>query len=190
MQDRSTPIGACIDAYLRNETHHEDHSIHLLFSANRWEAAASIHADIAAGITIIVDRYYYSGIVYSAAKSHADISLSWAREPEVGLPRPDICLFLDVEPEIAQKRAEFGQERYEAKEMQMRVRAGFYELIRGEDGEDIRVLDAGQGVDKVENEVWKIVEHFVMEDGVSYPLRTILPWGQKGGKRVESKDGT
>ncbi|MCJ1429155.1 Thymidylate kinase, partial [Sticta canariensis] len=88
--DRSTPIGACINAYLRNETQQEDHSIHLLFSANRWEAAAAIRADIAAGTTVVIDRYYYSGVVYSVAKPRAGISLQWAREPEVGLPRPDV----------------------------------------------------------------------------------------------------
>ena len=36
--DRSTPIGQMIDAYLRNGAEMEDHAIHLLFSANRWEA--------------------------------------------------------------------------------------------------------------------------------------------------------
>lgn len=28
-----------IDAYLRSQTEMDDHVIHLLFSANRWEAA-------------------------------------------------------------------------------------------------------------------------------------------------------
>jgi Thymidylate kinase len=37
--DRSTPIGMMINDYLRGESDQEDHVIHLLFSANRWEAA-------------------------------------------------------------------------------------------------------------------------------------------------------
>ena len=37
--DRSTPIGQMIDSYLRSQTEMDDHVIHLLFSANRWEAA-------------------------------------------------------------------------------------------------------------------------------------------------------
>ncbi len=36
--DRSTPIGQMIDAYLKSSVEMEDHVIHLLFSANRWEA--------------------------------------------------------------------------------------------------------------------------------------------------------
>jgi dTMP kinase len=37
--DRSTSIGKMIDAYLSSKTDLEDHAIHLLFSANRWECA-------------------------------------------------------------------------------------------------------------------------------------------------------
>lgn len=36
--DRSTPIGQMIDAYLKSDVEMDDHVIHLLFSANRWEA--------------------------------------------------------------------------------------------------------------------------------------------------------
>lgn len=37
--DRTTPIGQMINAYLTGTSEQEDHVIHLLFSANRWEAA-------------------------------------------------------------------------------------------------------------------------------------------------------
>jgi len=37
--DRTTPIGQMIDAYLRSTSELDDHAIHLLFSANRWELA-------------------------------------------------------------------------------------------------------------------------------------------------------
>jgi dTMP kinase len=37
--DRTTAIGKMIDAYLQNANELDDHAIHLLFSANRWEAA-------------------------------------------------------------------------------------------------------------------------------------------------------
>ncbi|KAH7318111.1 thymidylate kinase-domain-containing protein [Stachybotrys elegans] len=37
--DRSTTIGQMIDGYLKSEVEMEDHVIHLIFSANRWEAA-------------------------------------------------------------------------------------------------------------------------------------------------------
>ncbi|PHH76763.1 hypothetical protein CDD82_3856 [Ophiocordyceps australis] len=37
--DRTTVIGKMIDDYLKSNVEMEDHVIHLLFSANRWEAA-------------------------------------------------------------------------------------------------------------------------------------------------------
>lgn len=40
--DRTTAIGKMIDAYLRSESELDDHAIHLLFAANRWERA-SVH---------------------------------------------------------------------------------------------------------------------------------------------------
>ena len=35
--ERSTPIGQIIDRYLQQRMDLDDHSVHLLFSANRWE---------------------------------------------------------------------------------------------------------------------------------------------------------
>ena len=37
--DRTTVIGQMIDSYLRSDSELDDHVIHLLFSANRWELA-------------------------------------------------------------------------------------------------------------------------------------------------------
>ncbi|KAL9112321.1 MAG: hypothetical protein Q9227_003439 [Pyrenula ochraceoflavens] len=98
--NRSTTIGKMIDGYLRGESAMDDHAIHLLFSANRWEAADAIRA------------------VYSAAKDNPNLSLDWAWQAEVGLPRPDICLFLNVSSKEAAQRGGYGDERYETNSMQ------------------------------------------------------------------------
>ena len=132
-----------------------DQAIHLLFSANRWEHAAAIESILTSGTSIICDRYYYSGCVYSAAKGIPGLDLAWARAPDVGLPRPDLCLLLDVSADVAMKRAgaadgdeshsitsktatagvstqsETSQERYETLAMQSRVRQLFEELRSG-----------------------------------------------------------
>ncbi|EOA84288.1 uncharacterized protein SETTUDRAFT_42927 [Exserohilum turcica Et28A] len=147
--DRTTPIGQMINSYLSGQSEQEDHVIHLLFSANRWEAAPSIQADLAAGTTVIIDRYYYSGCVYSAAKQNPSLSLEWCRKPDVGLPRPDLCLFLDISAEDAAKRGGFGTEKYEKKDMQDRVRALFETLMQKKEGEDFVRIDAGGSMDEV-----------------------------------------
>ena len=102
--NRTTPIGQMINTYLTGQSQQEDHVIHLLFAANRWESAKEIENCISAGTTVVIDRYSYSGCVYSAAKEMKNMDLAWCRQPEVGLPRPDVCLFLDISAEEAAKR--------------------------------------------------------------------------------------
>lgn len=66
--DRTTVIGNIIDEYLKKSQVVDDHVVHLLFSANRWEWFESMKRDLESGTNLIVDRYVYSGVAYSAAK--------------------------------------------------------------------------------------------------------------------------
>ena len=154
--------------------------IHLLFSANRWEAAGQIYSAIEEGVTVVIDRYYYSGIVYSAAKGKADLSLKWARDPEIGLPRPDICLFLDIAPESAAKRGGFGGEKYETSAIQKRVRELFYQLMGTSDGLDMQVVDAARSIEDVEYDIVERVKDMVEQPRMTVPLTAIVPWEEMG----------
>ena len=126
------------------------------------------------GTTVVIDRYYYSGVVYSAAKRNPTLSLNWARAPEVGLPRPDICLFLDIEPADAARRGGFGNERYERESMQITVRKLFHEIFKkGDEMEDVTMIDAGKSMDAVADEIWLNISQLVNSDRIAQPLRTI-----------------
>lgn len=142
-----------INTYLTGSSHQDDHSIHLIFSANRWEASTGILEDLSEGVTVIVDRYSYSGAVYSAAKDNPDLSLEWAWLPEIGLPEPDLTIFLDISADDAAKRGGYGQERYETEKMQARVRRLFRELFARIDGLNLRIIDAGKPLQQVANDV-------------------------------------
>ncbi|KAL8664557.1 MAG: hypothetical protein Q9202_002966 [Teloschistes flavicans] len=170
--DRSTPIGKSIDSYLKGETHQEDHVIHLLFSANRWEAAAKITEDIAKGITIIIDRYYYSGMIYSAAKNNANLSLGWAMQPDMGLPKPDLAICFVVSIEAAAARGGFGHERYEVSDMQKRVRFLFGELLRAPDYPEFIGIDAEGPVEKVYAKMLELVNQALAITDLDKPLKT------------------
>ncbi|THX29930.1 thymidylate kinase [Aureobasidium pullulans] len=174
--DRTTPIGQMINNYLQGQTEQEDHAIHLLFSANRWEAVPSIEADINAGITVIIDRYYYSGCVYSAAKNNPSLSLSWSRHPEEGLPRPDLCLFLDISAEDAAKRGGWGEERYEKQELQDRVRQLFADMRATDDGSDFVTINAGQSLEQVASAIHQHAESCIEAKDDWSSLRRIQPW--------------
>lgn len=67
--DRTTSTGKLIDEYLKNkDCKLSDEAIHLLFTANRWENLDKMKQLLFEGVTLVVDRYSYSGIVFSAVK--------------------------------------------------------------------------------------------------------------------------
>lgn len=176
--NRSTATGQMINNYLSGQSQQDDHAIHLLFSANRWESAQEIEDYINSGVTVVIDRYYYSGCVYSAAKQNPSMDLAWCRHPEVGLPRPDLCIFLDISTEEAAKRGGFGTERYERQELQDRVRELYKDMRRHKDEqEDILIIDAGKSLEEVEKAILSLVlEGKVRVDERGQQLRYVRPW--------------
>jgi dTMP kinase len=70
-------------------------------------------------------------------------------------------VFLDLEPWQAEQRGGYGEEKYEKREFQSRVRQ-FYlllmgRLLEGESAKTARVINAGDSMDVVEERVWKEV---------------------------------
>lgn len=117
-------------------------------------------------------------MVYSAAKGNPSLSLAWARAPDVGLPRPDAVIFLDLEPEEARRRGGWGGEKYEKEEMQRKVRELFTQLA-GEDGDDKELvpLNAGGSVDEVAEKIWELVSARIIqiEEGAG-TIGTVKPY--------------
>jgi dTMP kinase len=118
-----------------------------------------IEDEIGHGNTIICDRYTYSGMVYSAAKLNSFLGMQWAREPDVGLPRPDLVIFLDLTPEEAMKRGGYGDEAYEKRDFQEIVREFFLCLAKAgrEECEDMVVINAGGSVEDVSQKIYESV---------------------------------
>ena len=123
--DRTTEMGKMINAYLQSSLDMDDGAIHLLFSANRWEKRAAMEKALGDGVTLVVDRYSYSGVAFTAAKEVPGLDLEWCKAPERGLLRPDAVLYLDMPVDAAKTRGGFGEERYETGELQERVRTHF-----------------------------------------------------------------
>merc|ERR1712039_671698 len=107
---------------LRKSIDLPDETIHKLFSANRWETAASIVEDLNRGVSIVCDRYAFSGVAYSASKG---LDFNWCQSTDIGLPVPDAIFYLHIDEKVGASRANFGDERYENVDMQSRVRNEF-----------------------------------------------------------------
>jgi dTMP kinase len=148
--DRSTTIGCMLNAYLEGAKELDDRAVHLLFAANRWERASTpsppldprrqeIVQRVSAGETLLVDRYSFSGVAFTAAKvppspphpssDQQGVDLEWCKLPEVGLPKPDVIFYLRVPPAMAAAREAFGRERYERADFQVKVSVNFDKLV-------------------------------------------------------------
>ena len=117
--DRTSETGKLLDKFLKKEIHLPDETVHLLFSANRWEAAERMERSLEEGTTLIVDRYAFSGVAFTGAKHIR--SLSWCKCPDSGLPAPDAVFYLDLSVDEAMIRGGYGDEIYERCEFQNEV---------------------------------------------------------------------
>ncbi|GIX78602.1 thymidylate kinase [Caerostris extrusa] len=142
-QNRSTPIGSIINDYLTGSQEVEDHAIHLLFSANRWEQVPKMLRLLNSGVNLIVDRYAYSG----------GLNFSWCKQSDVGLPKPDLVLYLDLAPDAIAKRSGFGDEIYEKEDFQNEVKK-VYGLLREDNW---KVINTDREISEVQEEIKKLV---------------------------------
>lgn len=154
--------------------------------ATRWNSCdrAAIERDLAAGITIITDRYAFSGIAFSAAKVYSEgartcskiftraqaepvtkqgLPFDWLLSPDLSLPSPDLTLYLTLPPDQASIRSDYGQERYESLSIQSKVREQF-KLVADRVKRDEVVngrwleVDAGGTREVVAGRIWEVVE--------------------------------
>ncbi|KAL6927355.1 hypothetical protein ACO0SA_003653 [Hanseniaspora valbyensis] len=166
--NRETPIGKIINSYLSQQNYDgktlSDQSIHLLFSSNRWELQEEIKQNLLDGKNIILDRYVYSGVAYSLAKGIEVMDYEWCFGCDRGLVKPDLTIFL-----INNGNADndgFGDEIYEKKEIQAKVRQVFETIFAEKEKKEyiknhFKQLDVtGLGIE----EVYEKVESFVKEE--------------------------
>ncbi|XP_068599145.1 thymidylate kinase [Brachionichthys hirsutus] len=148
--DRTTTIGQLISAYLEKRSDLEDHTVHLLFSANRWELVPVMKKKLAQGTTLVIDRYAFSGVAFTSAKP--GFSLDWCKNPDVGLPNPDLVMFLQLSPAEAALRGQFGEERYETGVFQRAVLQKFEQLTK-DPSVNWQVIDAARSVEDVHKDI-------------------------------------
>lgn len=153
--DYSTPIGREIAAFLRGEREFPPEARQLLYAANRWERASDIRRWLAAGRTVVVDRYVASGIAYGAAQG---LDVGWMRGLEARLPAADLTLLLDIPPDVSLARKQTERDAYEARtELLVRARA-IYLALAQEPG--WRLIDATGDREAVWAEVQGAIEWF------------------------------
>ncbi|NP_001307833.1 thymidylate kinase isoform 5 [Homo sapiens] len=145
--ERSTEIGKLLSSYLQKKSDVEDHSVHLLFSANRWEQVRfPLHS------TLNVDNF----------------SLDWCKQPDVGLPKPDLVLFLQLQLADAAKRGAFGHERYENGAFQERALRCFHQLMK-DTTLNWKMVDASKSIEAVHEDI-RVLSEDAIRTATEKPL--------------------
>ncbi|QED21198.1 thymidylate kinase [Borealpox virus] len=121
---RSTVTGKMIDDYLNRRKTYNDHTVNMLFCANRWEHASFIQEQLEQGVTLIVDRYAFSGVAYATAKG---ASMTLCKSYESGLPKPDLVIFLESGSKEIDRNV--GDEIYEDVTFQQKVLQEYKKII-------------------------------------------------------------
>lgn len=133
----------------------------LLYEAARCELChREIRPLMAAGYTVLCDRFYDSTTAYQGFGRKLDIRMVRnLNRVAVGDLKPDLTFLLDLDLRTAQRRQTGRPDRLESlsKAFFTRVRSGFLELARKE-RRRIKVIDATRTVDEVFSVITKILD--------------------------------
>lgn len=111
---------------------------------------SGIEKMLAEGYDVICDRYYYSSLAYQGSMT----DFEWVKNMNIGCPQirqPDLCIFLDLDPELCMQR--IGADRttteiFEKKETLARVRERYMQIF-GSLEDRVAVIDTAPDIETV-----------------------------------------
>jgi len=160
-----SPIGSLIHQIMTHRIRSDHKTIAALFVADRIDHLLNevngIYSKIMSGVIVISDRYYFSSYAYHGIH----IPMEWviqANSLSAKILRPDINIFLDLEPEecLARLNKErWHLELYENIESMRNVREKYFEAFkRLGDEEKMVVMDGNKHPDEIAENIWKEVK--------------------------------
>ena len=162
-----SPIGALLHQIMIGRIQTGKDSIAALFVADRLDhiqnGTNGILKFLDSGTNVISDRYYFSSYAYQSV----DVPMEWiinANSLCSSLLRPDVTVFIDVDPELSMDRIEknrLTRELFEKKERLVETRKRYFEAFERLKDEERVVIVPGDGTeDEVEERVWEAVGKF------------------------------
>lgn len=148
-------IGKLIQKILREHTELSAEALALLFVADRFEHSKQIQNALDAGKIVVSDRYLLSTLAYQGAQG-ADIE--FLKQLHVSLPKPDLTIILDIEPEKSLSRTS-TEEKFEKLEFLSKVRQKYLELAGAE--KNVAVISAEVDKENLSKLIFKQVSHLM-----------------------------
>ncbi len=149
------PIGRLIREWALRSGSIDPHVDALLFAADRIEHyRREIEPKLRENFLVVTERYIESSIAYQGA---AGVSIEFVKYINSLVPRPDLTIILDVDPEIAIARIarRGGVEKFEHVSFLRRVREIY---LRRAEEEGYPVVDASRPPEAVAREVAEIIK--------------------------------
>ncbi len=155
------PVGSLIRRMLAGEIETDQRTIASLFAADRTDHLTNsengIKMKIDQGEIVLCDRYNFSSYAYHAQY----IDLDWVIQVNsinTEILKPDLTVFIDVDPEICFKRIKQSRsqfEMYEKIDVMKKVRANYFKAFEKlKDQEKIVVVDGNVDMFEVENAIF------------------------------------
>jgi dTMP kinase len=152
-------IGQFIKEYcLHGETRGSAIVEALLFAADRYEHVKNeVTPALSQGKLVVSDRYVYSSLAYQGA---AGVDLDWIRTINRDAIRPDLAIFIDVDPESVVRRLKPRRSVMENLRTQKKVRELYLKFV---DQKELVRIDGNQELDAVSEEILKVVSAFLQK---------------------------
>jgi dTMP kinase len=127
------PIGRMIKKWLVGQVEIKSgKAITLLYAADRMEHLKKVILPaLNVGKIVICDRYFYSTLAYESAIF--GIKREWIKKLHENIKRPDLVIFIDIDPEVSLKRERpLPNDRLEKVELLKKVRGAYKEMANEE----------------------------------------------------------
>ena len=150
--DYTTPLGKEINGFLHGKRKFPPQVIHCLLAANRWEKESDIKKAHYENSVLVMNRYYQSNLVYGAANG---LPLSWLEGLDVGLPKADLVIVLDVSQKESFLRKKSNRDKFEKNTEFLKKISKTYRVLAKKYG--WHIVDASQSKDQVHQSIMRIL---------------------------------
>jgi dTMP kinase len=163
------PIGSLIRKMLSGKVDTDQRTIASLFAADRTDHLVNkdngVRQKVDEGEIVLCDRYYFSSYAYHAQY----IDMKWvvqANSLNAEILRPDVTIFIDVDPDICFKRIKSSRnnfEMYEKIDIMKKVRTNYFKAFDSlRDFEKIVIVDGNTTMEKVEENILQEVKKVLL----------------------------
>ena len=160
-EPNDSPIGDLIHQIMIGRIRTTNDVIAALFVADRLDHIQNdtngLLKFLNSGVHVITDRYYFSSYAYQSV----DMPMEWiieANAPAASLLRPDLTLFIDVDPDITMDRIEknrMTKELFEQHDRLVETRKRYFEAFDRLKGEEhVVILDGNREIDAIAKDIW------------------------------------